>query len=92
MRKLYTIDAPAHTNKRAKRTLGERGDANMFHGKMKELGGKVQKHAGKLTGNKKLESKGRTREAAGKLQQGAGKVERKVHNALHPQRKHKPAE
>jgi uncharacterized protein YjbJ (UPF0337 family) len=62
--------------------LRERGGGNDVKGKMNELGGKVQKGAGDLTGNEGMKNEGRKNEIKGKAQQGLGDVERGAGNAL----------
>ncbi len=43
-------------------------------GKAKDIGGKIQEEAGKLTGNKEQQAKGLANQVAGKVQQKAGDV------------------
>ncbi len=51
-------------------------------GNLKELGGKVQKAAGDITGDKELEAKGHENEAKGKAQGVFGKVKNAVGDAV----------
>lgn len=64
--------------------LGAQGDKDTTSGKVKEVGGKVQRKFGEVTGNDDQAAKGRAKELEGKAQQTGGKVERKVDDALNP--------
>ncbi|HEX6819873.1 MAG TPA: CsbD family protein [Ktedonobacterales bacterium] len=54
------------------------GADNKVHGKMDELGGKVEKAAGNLVNDRGMQAKGEMKEVKGKAEQGAGTVENKV--------------
>jgi uncharacterized protein YjbJ (UPF0337 family) len=62
----------------SKRSPGAQSSRDTISGKAKELGGKVQKTAGKVTGDKSMQARGKVQESGGKLQKGAGKAERKA--------------
>lgn len=47
-------------------------------GNVKEVGGKIEKTAGKLVGNEKLEDKGAKREFAGKVQTQVGNLKEAI--------------
>lgn len=62
--------------------LGTQGTKDTAAGKAKEVGGKVQRKFGEVTGNDDQAARGRAKEVEGKVQQTGGKVERKVDDAL----------
>lgn len=62
--------------------LGTQGAENKVKGRAKEVGGKIQKKVGQMTGDTKTEAKGKAREVGGKVQAGTGEAERKVDKAL----------
>jgi uncharacterized protein YjbJ (UPF0337 family) len=49
-------------------------------GKAKDIVGGVQRHAGRLTGDKESEAKGAAKQVAGKVQNAWGKVKDAVKN------------
>jgi uncharacterized protein YjbJ (UPF0337 family) len=69
-----------------KKDLGEKGRENSIKGKVKEAAGKVQEAFGKATDNPKTEAKGDAKQVGGKTQSTVGHAERKVDNALDPQK------
>jgi uncharacterized protein YjbJ (UPF0337 family) len=56
-------------------------------GKLKDIGGRVERQAGEWTGDEEAESRGTARQAEGKVQKGVGKVK----EALKPDKKKKEA-
>jgi uncharacterized protein YjbJ (UPF0337 family) len=52
-------------------------------GAAKEIGGKIQQQAGKLTGNKSQQVKGAAHQAEGKVQKGVGDVKDAARDAAH---------
>jgi len=50
-------------------------------GAAKDIGGKIQEEAGKLTGNKKQEAKGLLNQAKGKVQHEVGNLKEAVKDA-----------
>ena len=50
-------------------------------GSMKDVGGKVQEEAGRLTGNEKQQVKGLKNQVEGKVQKGVGDVKEAFHDA-----------
>jgi len=53
-------------------------------GNVKEIGGKIEKEAGKLVGNERLEEKGARREFAGKAQAEVGHLKEVIKDASKP--------
>ena len=47
-------------------------------GALKDIGGKIQEEAGRLTGSKDLQAKGLKNQAKGKVQKGVGDVKEAV--------------
>lgn len=66
--------------------LGTQGTEDTVSGKMKEATGKVESKAGQVTGNREMEAKGKAKQAEGKVQSTVGKGERKIDQALDPNR------
>lgn len=56
------------------------GADNKLHGKLDELGGKVEKATGNLVNDRSMQAKGEMKEIKGKAEQGAGTVENKVND------------
>ena len=54
---------------------------DQIEGKAKGVTGKIEKEAGKLVGNQKLEEKGVKREIEGKVQEHIGKLKEAVKDA-----------
>jgi uncharacterized protein YjbJ (UPF0337 family) len=54
------------------------GTGDEVHGKMQELGGKVEKAAGNVVNNRDMQAKGEVNELQGKAEQGKGDLENKV--------------
>jgi len=63
-------------------TMAITPNKDQVKGELKDLGGKIQEEAGKLTGNKKQEAKGLQKQAAGKLQKGVGNLKEAVSDAV----------
>ena len=53
-------------------------------GHVKEAGGKIEKEAGKLVGNEKLQATGAKRELAGKVQAHVGNLKEAIKDARKP--------
>ena len=53
-------------------------------GNVKDVSGKIEKQAGKLVGNEKLEAKGAKREFAGKVQANVGDLKEAIKDARKP--------
>jgi uncharacterized protein YjbJ (UPF0337 family) len=49
-------------------------------GAVKDVAGKVQEHAGKLSGSKEQQAKGLAKQGEGKLQKGLGNAREKAKN------------
>jgi len=71
--------------------LGTQGKEDTLKGKLNQAVGKVQRKAGEIVGDKKMEAKGAAREVGGKLQAAGGKAEQKVDEALHSTEKDDPS-
>ncbi len=54
------------------------GAGDEAHGKMQELGGKVEKAAGDLVNDRDMQAKGEMNELKGKAEQGKGDLENKL--------------
>ncbi|MEO8676211.1 MAG: CsbD family protein [Casimicrobiaceae bacterium] len=54
---------------------------DQIKGAAKDIGGKIQEEAGKLTGDKKQEAKGLLNQAKGKLQHEVGNLKEAVKDA-----------
>ncbi|GCE24762.1 CsbD family protein [Dictyobacter alpinus] len=67
-----------------KKDLGEHGSEDTLKGKLKEAAGKVQSAVGKATDNPKTEARGDAKQVEGKTQNTVGHTERKIDNALDP--------
>jgi uncharacterized protein YjbJ (UPF0337 family) len=59
---------------------GHRMNKDQAKGAGKDVAGKVQEQAGKLSGNKEQQVKGLARQGEGKLQKGLGNVREKAKN------------
>ena len=53
-------------------------------GHIKEVGGKIEKEAGKVVGNEKLEDKGAKRELAGKVEAHVGNLKEAIKDVRRP--------
>jgi uncharacterized protein YjbJ (UPF0337 family) len=81
----YTNDKDTYRDKpKPGQDLGTKGTKDQVAGKAKEVAGKVQSGVGDLTGDESLKAKGKAKEVEGKEQQTGGKVERKVDDAIDP--------
>ena len=81
----YTTDNDQYTDKpKPGQDLGAKGMKNQAAGKAKEVGGKIQSGVGDLTGDESLKAKGKAKEVEGKVQKTAGKAERKIDEAIDP--------
>ncbi|MBM3117850.1 CsbD family protein [Jeongeupia naejangsanensis] len=58
-------------------------DRNQVKGIAKEIAGQVQEKAGKLLGNKSLQTKGLIRQVAGKAEKELGGVREILNNSVH---------
>jgi uncharacterized protein YjbJ (UPF0337 family) len=58
-------------------------DKDEIKGKLKDVGGRVERQAGEWTGDKETEARGAADQAEGKAQKGIGKVK----DALKPDKK-----
>jgi len=54
---------------------------NQVKGTAKDVAGKVQETAGKLTGNTSQQVKGTAKQVEGKVQKGAGAVQQAAHDS-----------
>ena len=75
------------SNYEDQKDLGTQGKEDTARGKLNQVAGKIQRKAGGLFGNRKMQVKGAAREAEGKVQSVGGKVEQKVDHALQPEGK-----
>jgi uncharacterized protein YjbJ (UPF0337 family) len=64
--------------------LGTQGQQDSLAGKLKQAAGKVQSKVGEVTDNPKTEAKGDAKQVEGKTQSTFGSAEKKVDNALDP--------
>ena len=60
------------------RDLGQQGLQDQGHGKLDQLGGKVQEGMGKLTGDKGDELQGKMKQGKGDIEEGYGRAESNV--------------
>jgi uncharacterized protein YjbJ (UPF0337 family) len=75
-----------YSDDRPRKDLGTKGSEDTLKGKVKDVAGKVQRKVGEVTGNREMEAKGAAKQAEGKTQKTFGKGERKVDDALNPDR------
>jgi uncharacterized protein YjbJ (UPF0337 family) len=73
-------------NQDQEKDLGTQGQEDTVKGKLNEAAGKVQSKVGELTGNEKMKAKGDAKQLGGKAQSTLGKGEKKVDQALNPER------
>ena len=61
---------------------------NQVEGKVKEISGEIQEHAGRLVGSKSQEAKGHAKELEGKIQKKAGDVQEAVEDSVKEAKKY----
>ena len=61
---------------------GSRMNKDQAKGAVKDVGGKIQEQAGKLSGSKEQQAKGVAKQGEGKLQKGYGNLKEKAKDTL----------
>jgi uncharacterized protein YjbJ (UPF0337 family) len=78
MNEQYTDD------QKPNKDLGTQGEEDTLKGKLNQAGGKIQSKAGEVLGNKDMQAKGDAKQVGGKVQSTFGQGEKKVDDALNP--------